>query len=432
MSNDKYMDGFIQFIRIILSTVYLTYIILTIPLSFQIGGINCGLSYSITILLIYFSLTTLRICNYHRYRLITSFLYYLQHLFLPSLLSLFLTIYTTNEEYTIINKDSVFYKVWYDGIIIIWKFFLMNSTPLFTILEGFCSLLSIQAIGQFSKIIITKKKSDLFLILNLIVSSCILSCCFYFISKIYISNIDLQISLISASLFGSCFTLLLLILIFGIYFNKASTLECSLICLYIIKCCYELIPKLSENNFQMLFDFIFNEFKNLDLYKFEKSTSFINDERFFILKSFESLWNFLKISINNLTLSILIQLAYRIMVFFAATKIIPILNNNNNNQTTKTTTSDSHFIKLIYLYSPCIIIAVYTNLMIQYIDDIDNENYLLNLIKLKTNFNLLNIINPWKFWNWINIFTTLILYFLELLSHNPDDNSIANHWVNNI
>lgn len=536
----------IRCIRVLFSTIYLIYIILTIPLSFEVGGLNCGLSYSLTILILYFCLATLRVLKYHRF--ISSFLYYLQHLLLPTLLSFFLTIFNStpresNSEIIELSSRSILHKIWWQYIIQFWKFFLINSTPLFTILEGFCSLLSVQAIGQLFKYFI-KNKSDIWSILNLVLSSCILSASIYFAGKIYVSPlIDLEnVGLISASLLGSVFTLTILITFYAIYFNRATTLESSLMVAYIVKCCYELFPELSKNNISSLFKFVFNEFKKIDnqakqsltlnkqnirlstFIKFFQSTRvakywryyWSNDEitdlssniatRFPILveksveffkiaenfgkilfdfiiehfpRSFEPLWDFLKISISNLTFSILIQLAYRITVFFAATKIIPILSPMNKVSKRSTNTQQSTSSRLIYLYSPCIIIAVYTNLMIQYNYEIDKETHLFTWIHNKayelmfssasskgrsslivtanaasstlSSFSttsdsttmtdsfsssmpsslphsIFTSIHSWQFWNWINIFAVLLLYFSELVSFDPADSALTDHW----
>ncbi|KAG0680368.1 hypothetical protein C6P40_004546 [Pichia californica] len=544
-------DAIIRSLRVLFSTIYLIYIILTIPLSFEVGGLNCGLSYSLTILILYFCLATLRVLKYHRF--ISSFLYYMQHLLLPTLLSFFLTIFNNNliiNNNNINNNDvfssSILRKIWWEYIIQFWKFFLINSTPLFTILEGFCSLLSIQAIGQLFKYFI-KNKSDIWSILNLVLSSCILSASIYFAGKIYVSPlIDLEnVGLISASLLGSVFTLTILITFYAIYFNRTTTLESSLMVAYIVKCCYELFPELSNNNISSLFKFVFNEFKKIDnqakqsltlnkesikLFEFInliKSIKFVQfwknywkEEEFieisnniaskfpklvqksleffkiiknfgkilfdFIIehfpRSFEPLWDFFKISLNNLTFSILMQLAYRITVFFAATKIIPILSpmRNISKQKQKQQSTSS---RLIYLYSPCIIIAVYTNLMIQYNYEIDKETHLFTWIHNKVfelfftssslksvknsimtpssatstlssyitsdGFNtivnnisssssssssttvsssIFSSIHSWQFWNWINIFAVLLLYFSELASFDPEDSALTDHW----
>ncbi|CDK29408.1 unnamed protein product [Kuraishia capsulata CBS 1993] len=469
-------------IKIILSTIYLFLIILTIPLSFEIGGVNCGLSFSITILLLYFVLTTLRVLKYHR--IISTFLYYSQHVLLPSILFLFLTVFQssdkTREE---IETDTIYKQIWWNVIIKIWRIFLINSTPLFTILEGFCSLLSIQIVGQISTWLI-KKRSDSWSIVSLITSSCIITTALYFLARIYFTPIDLtNVGFISASLLGSVFTCTAFIGVYAIYTGKASTLECSLMMAYIVKCSYELFPELSERNLDGLMKFVMDEFKKINdqandlnqeflksvgqtfenlgdqrrqnylIAKITRSESFqelANKiwELFFQLKeiainvvfkfvtenfprSFESLWDFLKLATANITLPIILTLAYRIAVFFAATKIIPILSSTPaSQQQQQQQQQQSTTLRLIYLYSPCIIIAVYTNLMFQYQAEtntqIGQDDHFYNWLNLKVH-SVLNI-QPWQFWNWINMFVTLALYSLELVNHNYDESSLVNHW----
>lgn len=523
----KINKDIIRFFRIVLSTLYLIYIILTIPFSFEVGGLNCGLSFSLTILILYFCLATLRVLKYHRF--ISSFLYYMQHLLLPTLLSFFLSIFQPETGLDLNLRDiTILEKIWWLYIIKFWKFFLINSTPLFTILEGFCSLLSVQAIGQMLKYFIKNKSADTWSILNLVLSACVLSTSIYFAGKIYVSPlIDLEnVGLISASLLGCVFTLTILITFYAIYFDRATTLESSLMVAYIVKCCYELFPELSKNNISGLFKFVFNEFKKIDnqakqslnlnkeqiissnLYNYVKHSSiveylknnwlnegqaanyialkfpklvsvnmeilnFIQNANSVIIGfflqhfpgSFEPLWDFFKISINNLTFSILIQLAYRITVFFAATKIIPILTPINNAKGSSEMQKRSTSSRLIYLYSPCIIIAVYTNLMIQYNYEIEKETHFFlwinnklaelfgygnsNLTTTLVSSSTTNTMSPpsivsnlsssisssfslsihaWQFWNWVNIFVVLILYFSELVSFDPEDSTLTDNW----
>ena len=61
----------------------------------------------------------------------------------------------------------------------IWRLVLINSTPIFTVLEGFCSLLLIQAMGQTMSWL-TIYKSDSWLIISLIGSGSVITASFYF------------------------------------------------------------------------------------------------------------------------------------------------------------------------------------------------------------------------------------------------------------
>ncbi|ODV94888.1 hypothetical protein PACTADRAFT_86080 [Pachysolen tannophilus NRRL Y-2460] len=443
----------VQSFRIIFATIYLALIILTIPLSFELGGIDCGLNFTLTILLLHFILTTARVLKYHA--VISTFFYYLQHLLLPSLLFIFISTFNNN-----LNDGSI------DGNTnagIAWKLFLINSTPLFTILEGFCSLLLIQSIGQYSRWLVFKK-SETWSIIALLTSGFIITASTYFLFNIYVSPpINLSnIGLISASLIGSILTFTLVVIGYGLFSGRSTTIESSLIFAYIIKCIYEIFPELSQlnyQNFQDLIKFISNVLLSLTI-------KFITEN---FPNSFQTLWDFFKLSLINLTFPTIINLVYRIGVFFAATKIIPILqpmntttssNSPSSSSPTLSSTSSplpthlslqpptssattlsastssstsaspilidssslkpSKTMRILYLYSPCIIIVVYTNLMIQYNETLnsDNNNFwnfiLNNFFRVNVNDYFNNGFYPWQFWHWVNIFLTLILYTIEL------------------
>lgn len=499
----------VQLFRIVLLTIYLILIVLTIPLSFELGGINCGLSFTFTILVLYFVLTTFRVWRFNR--VISSFLYYSQHLLLPSLLFTFISLFS-NSDYHIIDDENIVEKIWWNFIIKYWRSFLVNATPLFTILEGFCSLLLIQSIGQTSKWL-AKHKSETWSIVSLLSSGMIITLATFFLFKIYVSPINItNIGLISASLLGSILTFTLVVTSFGLLMGKSTTIESSLIFAYIVKSIYEIFPELSQlnyDNFQDLIKFVLIELNKINKEAKNKSWFLINNEFDFaklspifnseitrnsiynfyqvILKfttryfpnSFSTLWDFLKLSVINLTVPIILNLFYRIGVFFALTKIIPILqplssspnrspilsqqsspklspvtsylprspsttsvhsikesdiNLSSSSIASSSSSSDtssqpltksasvssfnnyviyphSKTTKLIYLYSPCIIIMVYTNLMIQYnnsIEDIPLINWLIR--------DFLNDgVHIWQFWHWVNVFLFLMLYTIELV-----------------
>jgi ICE2. len=221
----------VRIVRGLLSTLYLVLIILTIPLAFDVGGVSCGLAYSLTTFLLYFILTTIRLVTRRsRYFRWISLLYYTQHFVIPSLLTLFLSYYSTQA-----TQDF--------RIVELWRVMLINSTSIFTILEGFCSLLSIQAIGQ-SISWLTTYKSDSWLIVSLVTSGCTITAALSFLYRLYV--FPFTIDIVSASLLGSLLTLTVVIGLYGIVSGKGSIVESSLLFAYIVRCIYETFPILSE------------------------------------------------------------------------------------------------------------------------------------------------------------------------------------------
>ncbi|KAG7660378.1 uncharacterized protein J8A68_006112 [[Candida] subhashii] len=461
----------------VFSTLYLSLIILTIPLAFDVGGVNCGLAFSLTTLVAYFLLTTIRILvRRTRYFRWMSLIYYSQHFFIPSLLTFFLS-YFGHE----LHKDNPSNL----NPIFIWKLLLRNSTAVFTILEGFCSLLLIQAIGQTVNWL-TIYKSDSWLIVSLIGSASIITGAFYFLYRIYVFPFTIDIA--SASLLGSLLTTTIGIGLFGIVSGKGSIIESSLLFAYIVKCIYETFPILSEDASKALANLLRQATINLRneiplippsiLNPISEVVPFL---AFTLPGSFKGVWEFLIMASQKLTLPLLLNFAYRIGVFYAATKIIPSLyqaatfgaitppktpiprsrqtsstslsrmqSSNNGSQDINTTPEEpnhkgirskktfhlkppstqpsSTFLRLIYAYSPCLIIAVYTHLMMSYIGELGTE---LQLWPLWDNGDVPIVVHPWQFWNWINMATTLLLYSIELSGNDNlsrGGNSLTSHW----
>lgn len=479
-----------RILEVVLSTVYLVLLVLCIPLSFDVGGIDCGLAFSFTTFLLYFILTTIRIFSrkskYFRW---ASILYYFQHVLLPSLLTLFVSYYQA-------SPNTQF------GPVQLWRILIVNATLVFTILEGFCSLLLIQAIGQTLHWL-TNYKSDSWLIVSLVGSGSTFAGATYFLYRIYVY--PFTIDLLSASLLGSLLTLTLGLGMFGIVSGKGSMIESSLLFAYIVRCIYETFPILSQDASKALTAFFtqttFNLKSEIPRLPPQVSNTLSHLVPFLASNlpgSFKTVWEFLITAIQKLTLPLMLNLAYRLGVFYAATKIIPALYHGANypslspprtppqirsRQASTTSISTlqlspalstavestkdvpeatlsksnsqrtlneldveptkepvrkksfrikrperpSTIIRLIYAYSPCIIIAVYTHLMMLYNGELGTE---LKLWGFWENLDVEIIVHPWQFWNWVNMATTLLLYAAELSGNNghSGNTALTSHW----
>lgn len=507
-SNHYHIHTFIQSISALFASLYLALIILTIPLAFDVGGVTCGLAFSFTTLVIYFVLTTIRILSRRtKYFKWISIVYYSQHFFIPSLLTYFLSYYRQNHQIE---------SGW--SLLSVWKTLLVNATPVFTILEGFCSLLLIQAIGQTVNWL-TNYKSDSWLIISLVSSALVDTAAFYFLYRIYV--FPFTIDILSASLLGSLLTLTIGLGLFGIVSGKGSMIESSLLFAYIVRCIYETFPILSEDASKALAHLLMLTTQNVRKEIPKIAPSILNPISELVPfltstmpSSFKGVWEFLVMAIQNLTLPLLLNLAYRIGVFYAATKIIPSLykssypnitsppkspkigsrhssstalrelanvdpsrpesattitsknsksdltnsfNTNGVNRIPLTSKKSFHLkpphhqppsaiIRLIYAYSPCLIIAVYTHLMLSYTGELGTELQIWPIWGLSSSSYPFSpsssfssssssssaiVVHPWKFWNWINMGTTLILYVAELMSNDSSSgggNSLTSHW----
>ncbi|EGW33995.1 uncharacterized protein SPAPADRAFT_59403 [Spathaspora passalidarum NRRL Y-27907] len=409
-----------------------------------------------------------------------SIVYYSQHFIIPSLLTFFLSYFAAHAK-----EASHEYK--YFNPLAFWKVMLQNATPVFTILEGFCSLLLIQAIGQTVNWL-TIYKSDSWLIVSLIGSGSIITAAIYFLCRIYVFPFSIDIA--SASLLGSLVTLTFGLGLFGIVSGQGSIIESSLLFAYIVRCIYETFPILSENASQTLATLLTQATSNLrheipkippsilnpisELVPFLAST---------LPASFKGIWDFLIMAILKLPFPLFLKLAYRIGVFYAATKIIPTLYHsaaypsvtppktptirsrqasstslsrmsNETEPNSKANSTDpkrshrrkksfrlkpphhqppSAMIRIIYAYAPCLIIAVYTHLMLSYIGELGTELQLWPLYGelSSTDASASIIVHPWQFWNWVNMGTTLLLYAVELSGNDGSSkggNSLTSHW----
>ena len=166
--------------RVISSALFLSAIVFTIPLAFDIGGRTCGLAFSLALTSYYFFYSGLRLAtpdgSRFRYTLV-KLIAWTQWLMIPTLLIWSLNKFSVDAdnssgwvERTFGGKRSQDTSVqeWLfgrDGLVESatigsWDKILRWSTPVFQIGEGFCSLLVIQAAGQISRWLVNRERGD--------------------------------------------------------------------------------------------------------------------------------------------------------------------------------------------------------------------------------------------------------------------------------
>jgi len=162
--------------RITSAVVFLTSIILSVPLGFDVGGRTCGLAFSLSLASFYFFYSVLRLATPDRSRFRYSLVKTIgltQWLILPSLLIWSLNRFSVDSdnnsgwvERTFNGKRAHDASVrdWIfgpDGLVEsatigTWDKLLRWSTPVFQLVEGFCSLLVIQAAGQITRWLVNR------------------------------------------------------------------------------------------------------------------------------------------------------------------------------------------------------------------------------------------------------------------------------------
>ncbi|PVH13460.1 uncharacterized protein CXQ87_001565 [Candidozyma duobushaemuli] len=435
-------------VKSLFSIAYLALIVLTVPLAFDLGGVDCGLTYSLTILSLYFILTSIRLLA-RRYAVLKLLvpLYYAQHVFLPSILMYVISWCQNERHFTVVA---------------IWRYILVHSTPVFTIAEGFCSLLLLQAVSQTLQWL-TLYKSDSWLFVSLIGSGFTITGALYFLYRIYVLPFTIELG--SASLLGSFLTLTVGLGFYGIVSGKGSMIESSLLFAYIVRCIYEMFPLLSDNAAETLTHLftqtkinLQNEIPRLPPPLTNTISAVLPFLAHNLPGSFKTIWDFFLSSAEKLTLPLVVNLAYRIGVFYAATKIIPSLyhrlpyspprtpphigSRSSSSSSISPISSQqeekrkvprlnrprsapSTTISLIYAYSPCIIIAVYTHMMLSYNGELGTELKLWGWWASAPK-DMVIIVHPWQFWNWVKMGTTLLLYMAEL--SGDSSSAMTSHW----
>ena len=162
--------------RVLSSAVFLAVTVSSIPLAFDVGGKTCGLAYSLSLATFYFLFSLLRLTTPDRSWLRSSLIVLIsstQWLIIPILLIWSLnrfSIDTDNAgswvERTFTGKrahDSSIQEWLFgpDGLVDSvtignWDKLLRWSTPVFQLVEGFCSLLVIQAAGQITRWLVNR------------------------------------------------------------------------------------------------------------------------------------------------------------------------------------------------------------------------------------------------------------------------------------
>src|ERR1700712_3958767 len=171
-------------VRLVSSVVFLFLIVFTIPLTFDVGGRDCGLAFSLALATYYFGYSVLRLITPDESRIRFAFgqlIKYTQWITILVLMIWSLNKFSVDskdnasvswaERTFSFTKDKSF-QVWLFGrrgfveslAINGWDKTLRYSTPVFQLLEGFCSLLVIQACGQITRWLVNRERGDTWMV----------------------------------------------------------------------------------------------------------------------------------------------------------------------------------------------------------------------------------------------------------------------------
>jgi hypothetical protein len=452
------------------SAVFLLCIVLSIPIAFDVGGRDAGLAYSLSLFLFYFFYSTAKLLTPPSSRVrsaLTGLVRLSQIIILPGLLIWALSRFSVDAGSTDWVARTVAHITptkptsWYEwffgpgGLLETltlggWDRTLSYSSPIFQLLEGFCSLLVIQAAGQITKWLVNRGRSDTWVvslqillllcllydeltlislqIVLLVFSGSIISSAVYFLWRVarfpQISNLD-------ATLIGITMTSALFLGAFGIGSGRGNAVESSLLFAYVVLCVYQIFTDYlpsseaaaaaaeaaqlaaSQSDFPPLPPIIMASYSTL-MHMLSSLPTAVNSSLQFLYAAFQTI-----------TPSVIISLTYRIIVFYCATRIIPAVRESGaraimQDPSLEDTDAASQLLGFLSWFSPSILIAVYTSLLLQHFSvSNDGENLGWTLKDGDAGGNT---------WRWINVAATMGLYALELYLGGDGTDGLTGHW----
>ncbi|KAF2275124.1 ICE2-domain-containing protein [Westerdykella ornata] len=432
--------------RLISSTIWLNTILFTIPLAFDVGGRTCGLAFSLSLASYYFLYSILRLItpDGSRFRRICCELVrWTQWIVIPTLLIWSLNKFSIDSdnssgwvERTFGGKraqhDSV--REWLFGreglveavTIGAWDKILAHSTPVFQILEGFCTILVIQAVGDYARWLVNGERGDSWMIGFLITSASIFSTSLYFVWRITTFP---QIDNIDAILIGVALTTAVFLCATGIVSGRGNPVESALLFAYVTLCIYQIFTDyrpspdsaaanaVSEPALPPLPPIIMASYTTL-LHALGSLPSII-----------QTGFNLMVGAVLTITPSVIISLAYRVFVMYASARIIPAIHQSGARALSQEPSLDDEdeagkFLGFLSWFSPSILIAVYTSLLMQHFAN-GNGAGVEGGAEWWTNQGERVGGNVWR---WINLAVTMGIYAIELKIGKGEEEGRLRHW----
>ena len=330
----------------------------------------------------------------------------------------------------IFGREGLMENVFIGG----WDKMLRYSTPAFQLTEGFCSLLVLQACGQVTRYLVNGDDGgDGWMIGLLIFSSGVISSSVYFLWRIStFPGIDSQ----DAILIGMAITCAVFLCAWGIGSGRGNVVESSLLFAYITLCIYQIFTDYQPSNPRRAGA---GQPPNLmDEDDFPPLPPIIMASYTTILQALSSLpstihsaFGFMYAAVRTITPSVIISLVYRLTVLYSAARIIPAVRESGSQALSSAAPSDSledseesvgTLMGFLSYFSPSILIAVYTSLLMQHFASASSDH-------------------PGEWWTsqggegggnisrWINLAGVMALYAVELyLGKGYGDDYGNGHW----
>ncbi|KAF5127041.1 uncharacterized protein G6M90_00g078630 [Metarhizium brunneum] len=420
---------------IFFSSIFLFTIVLSIPVAFDVGGRDSGLAYSLSLFIYYLVYSAIRIVTPSKSRLgstISNLLRLSQWVVIPSLLIWALSQFAVDAGSTnwvertlggIFQSKSASWTEWMFGkngvletvMLGSWDNVLRYSGPVFQLLEGFCTLLVIQAAGQITRWLVNRGRSDTWVIILLAFSGTIIASAVYFLWRVAqfprISNLD-------ATLIGVTMTTAVFLCAYGIGSGRGNPIESSLLFAYVVLCVYQIFTDYlpseevedqasSQPEIPPLPPVIMASYSTL-LHILGSLPSAIHSSLALLYAAFQTI-----------TPSVIISLTYRLFVFYSATRIIPSVRDLGaralmQDPDFEDAETANKVLGFLSWFSPSILVSVYTSLLLQHFSTSDGPD----------GWTLRGGDVGGSTWRWINVGLTMVLYGVELYLGTEE----SDHW----
>jgi len=139
-------------------------------------------------------------------------------------------------------------------------------------------------------------------------------------------------------------------------------------------------------------------------------------------------FNFIWAAIMTITPAVIVSLAYRVFVMYAAARIIPAVRESGSRALTQSPSFDdsdeaSRFLAGLSCFSPSILVAVYTSLLMQHFSTNGGNGSAPDWWTSQGGSGGGNL------WRWFNLAFTMTVYAIELyLGRDETDSTLTSHW----
>ena len=254
-------------------------------------------------------------------------------------------------------------------------------------------------------------------------SASVISSSIYFLWRV--TNFP-QISNVDATLIGITITCAVFLCAWGIGSGKGNPVESSLLFAYIVLCIYQIFTDYQPSNpleappqqadFPPLPPIIMASYTTL-IQALSTLPSILH-----------AAFNFVMAALSTITPSVIISLAYRLFVLYASTRIIPAVRESgaralSQEASLEDTDGAGQILGLLSWFSPSILVAVYTSLLMQHFASTSGEGSNTDWWTSQGGDVGGNL------WRWINVAGTMALYAFELYLGKEDiDSGLTGHW----